>query len=110
MSNVQSVTKNEFDSEVLQSELSVVVDFWADWCAPCHRVSPILEELADDYAGRVRVAKVNVDEEIEIAERYAIRSMPTFLFIRDGEVIDQISGARPREDFEAHFENLIERH
>ena len=73
-------------------------------------MSPILEKLADEYAGRVRVAKVNVDEEIEIAERDAIRSMPTFLFIRDGEVVDQISGARPREDFEAHFENLVEHH
>ena len=109
MPNVQSAARNDFDSEVLQSELPVIVDFWADWCAPCRRVSPILEELADDYAGRVRIAKVNVDEEVEITERYAIRSMPTFLFIRDGEVIDQISGARPREDFEAHLEDLIDR-
>lgn len=107
MTHVQSVTKNDFDSQVLESSLPVVIDFWADWCAPCHRVSPILEDLAGDYAGRVRVTKVNVDEEVELAARYAIRSMPTFLFLRDGKVVDQVSGARPRSDFEGRFEKLL---
>ena len=106
MSNVESVTNNTFNAEVLGSEIPVVVDFWADWCAPCHRVSPILEELAGEYEGRVRVAKVNVDEEPELAARYGIRSMPTFLFIKDSEVTAQISGARAKADFEAQFSAL----
>ena len=108
MSNVQPVTKNDFESRVLESNLPVVIDFWADWCAPCHRVSPILEDLAGDYAGRIRVAKVNVDEEVELAARYGVRSMPTFLFLREGKVVDQLSGARPRSDFEARFEALLQ--
>ena len=108
MPNVQPVTKDDFESEVVESDLPVVLDFWAEWCAPCHRMSPILEELAGDYAGRVCVAKVNVDEEMELAGRYEIRSMPTFLFVRDGEVVDQLIGARPRSDFEARFESLLE--
>ena len=108
MSNMQSVTKNDFESKVLESSQPVVIDFWAEWCAPCHRVSPILEALAGDYAGRVRVVKVNVDEEAALAARYAIRSMPTFLFLRDGKVVDQVSGARPRSDFEERFEALLE--
>ncbi len=108
MSNVQAVTKNDFESQVLESELPVVIYFWTEWCAPCHRVSPILADLAGDYTGRVRVVKVNVDEETELASRYAIRSIPTFLFLRDGEVVDQLTGARPRADFDAHFESLLE--
>jgi thioredoxin 1 len=108
MTNVQSVTNNTFNAEVLGSEIPVVVDFWADWCAPCHRVSPILEELAGQYEGRVRVAKVNVDEEHELAARYGVRAMPTFLFIKDREVVGQLTGARPKADFEAHFATLAE--
>lgn len=107
MSNVQPVSKNNFETEVIESILPVVIDFWAEWCAPCHRVSPILDELAGIYADRVRVVKVNVDEEIEIAARYAVRSMPTFLFLRDGQVVDQVVGARPRSDFEERFEKLV---
>ncbi len=107
MSNVQPVSKNNFETEVIESILPVVIDFWAEWCAPCHRVSPILDELAGTYADRVRVVKVNVDEEIEIAARYAVRSMPTFLFLRDGQVVDQVVGARPRSDFEERFEKLV---
>ena len=108
MSNVLPVTNNQFESQVLDSSLPVVIDFWAEWCAPCHRVSPILEDLAANYAGRVRVVKVNVDEEIELASRYGVRAMPTFLFLQNGEVVEQLTGARPRADFEARFEALLE--
>ncbi len=106
MSELKAVTQETFQSHVLESDLPVIVDFWADWCAPCHRVQPILEDLASDYAGKVRVAKVNVDEEIELAGRYGIRSMPTFLVIQAGQVVDQISGARPKAEFEARFAAL----
>ena len=109
MPNVQSVTNSDFEKKVLESDLPVVLDFWAEWCAPCHRVSPILEDLAGDYADQVRVVKVNVDEEPELSGRYGIRAMPTFLFMRDGEVVDQLTGARPRADFEARFEALLEK-
>jgi thioredoxin 1 len=107
MSNVQPVSKNNFETQVIESTLPVVIDFWAEWCAPCHRVSPILDKLAGTYADRVRVVKVNVDEEIELAARYAVRSMPTFLFLRDGQVVDQVVGARPQSDFEERFEKLL---
>ena len=102
------VTKDSFEDQVLASELPVVVDFWADWCAPCHRVSPILDELAATYAGRALVAKVNVDDEHELAGKYAIRSIPTLLFVRNGEVVDQVSGALPKGQLAERFEALLE--
>ncbi len=107
MSSIQAVTQHDFQTHVIESELPVLLDFWADWCAPCHRVSPILEELASDYAGRVRIAKVNVDEEADLASRFGVRSMPTFLFLRGGEVVDQVVGARSRAEFEAHLDSLV---
>ena len=108
MSDIAPVTAQDFDRVVLASERPVVVDFWAEWCAPCHRVHPILEALARDYAGRVEVTKVNVDEEPGLAERFGVRAMPTFLFLRDGEVVDQLTGARPRDEFAARFAALAE--
>lgn len=103
------VSKTDFEEQVLASNVPVVVDFWADWCAPCHRVAPVLDELAATYAGKAAVAKVNVDDETELARKYSVRSIPTFLFFRDGQVVDRLSGALPKAQLTEHFEALLEK-
>jgi thioredoxin len=77
-----------------------LVDFWAEWCGPCRMVSPIIEELANDYEGKVKVGKINVDEENELAMQFKIMSIPTIALFKDGKVVDKIVGARPKSDFE----------
>jgi thioredoxin 1 len=103
-----NLNKDSFDSEVLESSLPVLVDFWADWCAPCRRVSPVVERLAGAYAGRLDVAKLNVDDEPELARRYDIRSIPALLVFRDGEVVDRFVGAASFEELEKLVEPSIE--
>ncbi len=95
--NLIEVTDANFADEVLQSEIPVIVDFWADWCAPCRMVSPVIEELAVEMAGRVKVAKLNVDSNRETAARYDIMSIPTVILFEGGEVGKQVIGALSRE-------------
>ena len=102
------VSTAEFNERVLESELPVIVDFWADWCAPCRQVAPVLDELAQTYDGRVVIAKVNVDNELDLARDYEIRSIPTFVFFRDGQVVGRVSGALPRAQFAQHVDALVE--
>lgn len=90
--NIPKVTSSNFDSEVLESDKIVLVDFYADWCEPCKVFSPILEDVADDY-DYVKVVKVNVDEEGELSQKYGIISLPTLLVVKDGEVVDRSTGA-----------------
>lgn len=82
-----------FDSEVIKSGQPVVVDFWAPWCGPCRAIAPIMEDLSQTYAGKVKFAKVNVDENVGVASRYTITAIPTLLFFKDGKVVNQIVGA-----------------
>jgi thioredoxin 1 len=91
------VTDANFDAEVIKSEVPVIVDFWAEWCAPCRMVTPLLEEIAQDYAGRIKVAKLNVDDNREIATRFDIMSIPTVLLFREGEPVKQVVGALPKD-------------
>lgn len=105
--NVITLTANNFDDEVLKSDKPVLVDFWAAWCGPCRMVSPIIEELAADYAGKIKVGKVNVDEQRSIAERYRIMSIPTVYLFKDGQPVDKIIGARPKADFERFIKQAL---
>jgi thioredoxin 1 len=91
--NVIHVKSDTFDSEVLRSPVPVLVDFWAEWCGPCRTISPVLDELAAERAGKVRIVKINVEEEPELAGRYGVRSIPNLIFFKDGEVVSQMVGA-----------------
>lgn len=89
-------TDSNFESEVLKSDKPVLVDFWAEWCGPCRMVGPIVEEIAKDYDGKVSVGKMNVDENMDIPSKYGIRSIPTLMIFKNGELVDKIVGAVPK--------------
>lgn len=96
-----TLTIENFENEVLDSDMPVLVDFWATWCGPCRMVAPIVEEIAQDYAGTVKVGKVNVDEQPQLAMAYDIESIPTIMIFKDGKVADKVIGFRPKEQIEA---------
>lgn len=100
-------TDANFDTEALQSELPVVVDFWAAWCSPCRLIAPIIEELANEYEGKVKVGKLDVDDNQQVAIRYGVRSIPTVLFLKGGQVKDQIIGAVPKSFFLQKLSKLL---
>ena len=96
-----------FEGDVLKADTPVLVDYWAEWCGPCRGIAPILDELATEYNGRLRIAKMNVDENQNIPAKYAVRSIPLVLAIKDGLVVDQLIGSRPKEVFEALVKKLV---
>ena len=97
MSTVKITTTN-FEQEVLQSQIPVLLDFWADWCGPCRMAAPIIDEIAAKTEGKVKVGKVNVDTDIELAQRYRIASIPTFLVFKNGELAEKAIGLQSKED------------
>lgn len=103
-SNIVVLTKENFAAEALQSPKPILVDFWAEWCGPCKMLTPILDELATEYDGRVRVGKVNVDEHQELAGQYGVQNIPTLLIFDKGQVVDQFVGLRSKKDLKARLD------
>lgn len=104
---VKELTKSNFEQEVMLSDVPVLVDFWASWCGPCRMVSPIIDSLAEEYEGKLKVCKVNVDSESALASEFAVVSIPTVLIIKDGKVAERSVGAKSRDDFCDMIDRLI---
>lgn len=98
--NVLTLTDDSFEQEIDQGEGLAVVDFWAAWCAPCRAVGPVIESIADDYAGKVKVGKVDVDSNRRITERFNVRSIPSILYFKDGALVETVVGVRSKRDLE----------
>jgi len=103
---IVKLTQESFAQQVLQSPVPVLVDFWAEWCGPCKMIAPLLDELADEYDGKVKIGKVNIDEQQSLAAEYGIRAIPTLLLFNKGEVADQIVGARSKRDFKTSLDRV----
>lgn len=103
------VTLNQanFSEEVIQSNVPVLVDFWAEWCGPCKMIAPILDEIAQEYDGRLKIGKVNIDEEQTLAGQHGIRAIPTLLVFKNGQVADQIVGLRSKRDLKANLDRFM---
>ena len=107
MSAVQEVTDGNFEQEVINSEIPVLIDFWAPWCGPCRAIAPVVGELANEYAGKLKVVKMNVDDNPLTPSRYGVRSIPNLLFFKGGQVKDQIVGAVPKGHFVQAIDKIV---
>lgn len=103
----QAVTDQDFEKEVMKSEIPVLVDFWAPWCGPCKAMNPIMEELEQEYAGKVKLVKINVDENIDAPGRYSVMSIPTFIIMKDGKVAGSFVGARSKADMKKELDAVL---
>ena len=107
MSEYIVITSANFEAEVLQSKLPVIIDFWAPWCAPCRMIGPFIEQLAKDYDGRIKVCKVNVDDETDLASKHNVVSIPTFVIYKEGKIVNQAVGALSKQNIEGLFKDFI---
>ena len=106
---IGELTDSNFEADVLQSDLPGLVDFWAEWCGPCHAIAPVVEEIAEEYTGKLKVGKVNVDHNPETAMKYGVRSIPSLLVFKDGDVFDQIVGAVPKQNITQVVNKVLEK-
>ena len=107
MGNALKVESSSWDKEVLQADKLVLVDFWAAWCGPCQMVAPVVEELATEYSGKVKVMKLNTDENPEIAGKYRIMGIPTLMFFKNGKIADQVVGAASKSQLKTKIDSLL---
>ena len=108
MSKPVTIEDTNFNEVVLQAEIPVLVDFWAPWCGPCRRVAPVVDELAEEYGGRVSFGKVNVDENAKIATQYGVMSIPTLILFKDGKPVSNIVGFRPKDELKKSLDAALE--
>ena len=104
--NIINLTQDNFSKEVLESPTPILVDFWAEWCGPCKMIAPVLDELADEYDGRVKIGKVNIDNEQGLAAEYGVRAIPTLLLFQKGQVAEQIVGLKSKRDLKNSFDKV----
>ena len=102
-----TITDGNFEQEVLQSPIPVLIDFWAAWCGPCKMIGPFIDQLAGEYEGRIKMGKVNVDEEGALAQRHNIASIPTLVLYKGGDIVAQKNGSAPKRDIEAMFKSYL---
>ncbi|MEH1968520.1 MULTISPECIES: thioredoxin [unclassified Nostoc] len=107
MSTAAQVTDSSFKQEVLESDVPVLVDFWAPWCGPCRMVAPVVDEISEQYKGQIKVVKVNTDENPNVASQYGIRSIPTLMIFKDGQKVDMVVGAVPKTTLASTLEKYL---
>jgi thioredoxin 1 len=107
MAETLEVTDDTFEAEILQSDKPAVVDFWAEWCAPCRAISPIMQQLSEEYGDRLKITKMNIDESPRTPGDYGVRALPTVLAFHNGQVVEQLVGARPKASFDEMVKKLL---
>ncbi len=107
MADIIEITTDNFEDEVIKSDMPVLVDFWAVWCGPCKMVSPLIDELAGDFSGKAKVGKINVDEQMALAEKFKVMTIPTVMVFKNGEVVEKAVGARSKSDYTQMLENNL---
>jgi len=105
---VVNITSDNFETEVINSTQPVLVDFWAEWCGPCRMLGPVIEQIAEQYPEKVKVGKVNVDSQVNLASKFRVMSIPTIMIFNNGEVVQKVVGARPKEEFENMINQVIQ--
>jgi thioredoxin 1 len=105
--NILTATSQNFPAEVLSSTQPVLVDFWAEWCGPCKMLGPVLDELATEYAGKARIAKVNIDDHQDLAAQFGIRAIPTLLLFKGGQVVEQVVGLKSKRDLKSSLDRSL---